>query len=137
MINYIEKSPRMHDAIVAAGYWLRQYDRVWVSSDDTAVQAIIDNYDPLPDAKKDAKQRIKKEASNRTAEIYPNSDPKLAVDLYLSIKPEARKPLSGDLLLFKEIYEVVKAAIITINTMTDWKLVDAYDAANILPWPEG
>lgn len=43
-INYIEKGQGLHAAIAAAGHWLRQVDRVWQSSDDASVQAIIDAY---------------------------------------------------------------------------------------------
>ncbi len=51
MINYVEKGIGLHDAIAAAGHWLAQVDGVWESSDDVAVQAIIDAFDPLPEAK--------------------------------------------------------------------------------------
>ena len=44
MINYTEKGIGLHLAIGAAGHWLEQRDNVWVSSDDVAVQAIIDDY---------------------------------------------------------------------------------------------
>lgn len=44
MINYIDKGLGLHASIVAAGHWLRQHDGVWQSSDDVAVQAIIDAY---------------------------------------------------------------------------------------------
>lgn len=47
MINYIEKGEGLHIAIAEAGYFLGQNDKgEWVSSDDTAVQAIIDSYEP-------------------------------------------------------------------------------------------
>lgn len=51
MIDYIEKGPGLHAAIRAAGHWLREENGVLVSSNDVAVQAIIDSYDPLPEAK--------------------------------------------------------------------------------------
>lgn len=44
MIVYIEKGAGLHKAIEAAGHTMVQCDRVWVSSDDVAVQAIIDGY---------------------------------------------------------------------------------------------
>lgn len=44
MINYTEKGIGLHNEIFAAGHWLEQWDNVWVSSDDVAVQAIIDGY---------------------------------------------------------------------------------------------
>lgn len=44
MIHYTEKGAGLHDAIRSAGHWLRQVNDEWVSSDDAAVQAIIDGY---------------------------------------------------------------------------------------------
>lgn len=49
-IIYTEKGYGLHEAIRAAGHWLEQRDGVWISSNDTAVQAIIDAY-TLDDAK--------------------------------------------------------------------------------------
>lgn len=43
-IIYTEKGAGLHDAIAAAGHWLMEVDGQWVSSDDAAVQAIIDGY---------------------------------------------------------------------------------------------
>lgn len=44
MISYTEKGAGLHAAIESFGHWLRQVDGVWVSSDDAAVQSIIDSY---------------------------------------------------------------------------------------------
>ena len=46
------------ETIEASGHYLYFYNGVAVASDETAVQTIIDNYDPLPLAKKEAKQRL-------------------------------------------------------------------------------
>lgn len=43
MIQYIEKCG-LHEAIRRAGHWLHQHDNIWISSDDVAVQALIDGY---------------------------------------------------------------------------------------------
>jgi hypothetical protein len=43
-IIYTEKGIGLHQAIEAAGYSLWQHDGVWMSTNDTAVQAIIDGY---------------------------------------------------------------------------------------------
>jgi hypothetical protein len=51
MIQYAEKGSGLHAAIRKAGHWLREENGVFVSSDDEAVQAIIDTFDPLPEAK--------------------------------------------------------------------------------------
>lgn len=44
MINYVEKGAGLHQAISKAGHSLRQENGIFVSSDDDAVQAIIDGY---------------------------------------------------------------------------------------------
>lgn len=44
MITYIEKGYGLHETISAAGHWLAQSGGEWRSSDDVAVQAIIDSY---------------------------------------------------------------------------------------------
>lgn len=53
MIQYIEKGAGLHDAIAAAGHSLARVDGVWVASDEAAVQAIIDAYDPAATARAD------------------------------------------------------------------------------------
>ena len=59
MINYTEKGYALHDAIKLAGHSLVEHNREWVSSDDVAVQAIIDSFDPLPYAQSDANAKVK------------------------------------------------------------------------------
>jgi hypothetical protein len=43
-IQYTEKGYGLHLAIAAAGHRLEQRDGAWISSDDDAVQAIVDSY---------------------------------------------------------------------------------------------
>lgn len=43
-INYIEKGSALHAAVQSAGHWLREENGAWVSSNDEAVQAIIDGF---------------------------------------------------------------------------------------------
>lgn len=51
-ISYVEKGIGLHDAIEAAGHSLVQVDGEWIASDEAAVQAIIDTYEPpAPDPK--------------------------------------------------------------------------------------
>ena len=57
MIDYIEKGAGLHRAVAAAGHWLEQRDGVWISSDDTAVQAIIDGY-TLAQAKTEKRREV-------------------------------------------------------------------------------
>lgn len=74
MINYIEKGSDLHKRITEAGHWLIQRDGVWVSDDDTAVQTIIDAYDPLPPARAEAIGRVKQSAANKYGE-YASAAP--------------------------------------------------------------
>jgi len=143
-INYTEKGLWLHEAIEEAGYSLMQVDGVWQSSDDVAVQAIIDSFDPLPYAQTEKRDEIKAEAAMRASVIYSflETDPKQAVDfynfaedLYLSITPGSREPLSGRLLAFKEIRDAAVAAIATVNAETDWQAVMAYDVVTTPAWP--
>lgn len=64
MINYTEKGAGLHAAIATAGHWLVEHDGVWMSDNDTAVQAIIDNYNPLPGAQLDAIALVDQAASD-------------------------------------------------------------------------
>lgn len=43
-VQYTEKGYQVHSKIQAAGHWLRQENGVWISSNDVAVQSIIDSY---------------------------------------------------------------------------------------------
>lgn len=71
MINYTEKGIGLHDAVAAAGHWLAQVDGVWVSSDDVAVQAIIDAFDAKGWALPVVQARIKEEARQRIVAVMP------------------------------------------------------------------
>ena len=110
---------------------------------DVAIQAIVDAYDPLPDEKTQAIERVLLEASQRAATIYTFIDPtrdqavglyQFASDLYLSIVPAGREALSGRLLQFKDVHDKAQAAIAQVNWMTDFLLVRAYDAINDPGW---
>lgn len=57
MIAYTEKGAGLHEAIARAGHLLRQENGVFVSSNDAAVQAIIDGY-TLDDAKSHKSEQI-------------------------------------------------------------------------------
>ncbi len=64
-IIYTEKGPGLHAAIRKAGHWLRDENGVFVSSDDAAVQSIIDTYDPLPEAKSAKWRKVQAERDRR------------------------------------------------------------------------
>ena len=70
-INYVEKGAARHEAIRKAGHSLKEIDGVWVASDDKAVQAIIDGFDPLADQQVKKAAEAKEEASRRIVAIVP------------------------------------------------------------------
>ena len=74
MINYAEKGAGLHRAIAAAGHRLEQRDGIWISSDDVAVQAIIDGY-TLAQAKDYKKRAVSAKAREKydavTAGVSP------------------------------------------------------------------
>jgi hypothetical protein len=57
MIDYVEKGAGLHRAVTDAGHWLEQRDGVWISSDDDAVQRIIDDY-TLEQAKAEKRREV-------------------------------------------------------------------------------
>lgn len=75
-INYIDKGPSLFDAIRAAGHTLICESGVWVASDNAAVQAIIDNHDPLPAMRADllAQVAAKRIAVQQTGLSYAFPD---------------------------------------------------------------
>lgn len=70
-INYTEKGAGLHEAITAAGHWLAQVDGVWQSSDEVAVQAIIDGY-TLADACKCPIVQVKSIARGKILTFLPD-----------------------------------------------------------------
>lgn len=77
MITYSEKGHWLHDEIEAAGHTLSRIDGVWVSSNDAAVQAIIDSFDPKPYAQAEAIQAIDAAAGQARARyitVQPGQD---------------------------------------------------------------
>lgn len=148
-INYTDKGPHLIEAITAAGHWLKNRDHVYISSDDVAVQAIIDAFDPLPDAKLDKIAELKREAAKRANSIYgfmsgedEETEPSdvgayvdLMIDLYTSIKANSREPLSGRLLEMSNLRTALNDATAAINALNDWEAVMAYDVLNTPSWP--
>ena len=138
MIAYTEKGYYLHDEIKKQGHQLANKNGQWVSSDDAAVQLIIDSYDPLPVAKKGAISRVKKEGSRLAAEIYPFIDPESeeAVGLYMFAQDLWQGgALPPRLKAFKNIFDAASAAIADIKLISDWQAADAYDAVNTPLWP--
>lgn len=134
MIVYIEKGRYLHAAIRKAGHWLLEENGVWKSSNDAAVQAIIDNFDPLPDYKTERVAAIKAEGLARIQAVFPaiNSFDELALirELFLSILPAARSPTANWQRMI-DIYTAGRNAVMVVNSATTKAQVDAVSPA----WP--
>jgi uncharacterized protein YbjT (DUF2867 family) len=87
-INYIEKGAGLHAAIAAAGHRLTDIDGVWVASDEQAVQAIIDAYDPLPPAQEAKISAINAECRSRLFNRFGDPAEQVSRSLGLYGAPE-------------------------------------------------
>lgn len=146
-IVYIEKGFWLHQYLAEFGYHLEDVDGVWIGypeGNDDEINALIAAFDPLPYAIAAKVDEIKAEAAHRASNIYSflETDPdksidfyKFAQDLYLSIAPEARNGLTGNLLDFKNVRDAAADAIAVVSAYTDWQVVMAYDVVNDPTWP--
>lgn len=162
-INYTEKGIGLHDAIAAAGQWLH-FDsaRGWVASDEAAVQAIIDGYDPLPLALAAKWLEIQAERERRKNAGYSaggyrfHSDPDSRIQQLGLVMMGASLPagiqwktLGGGFVtmtpqlagaIFQAtaagdtaIFAAAEAHRAAINAMTDWQAIADYDFSG--GWP--
>ena len=133
-ILYTEKGVGLHDAIRAAGHQLEQRDGVWWSSNDAAVQAIIDAYDPLPDIKAAKIASIKADGVARAAALFPAIKDfdhlALVRDLVLSIAPASRA-LTSRITTLGAIWTAGSNAAASVNAATTAEQVAAVTPA----WP--
>lgn len=138
MINYTEKGAGMHQTIYDAGYRLENIDGVWISDNDTAVQIIIDNYDPIPEYKAEKIAELKQEAVDRANTKYSNinsfDDMLMIRDIVLSINAGSRTLTTG-IQFIADIYQAGSAASSVINAMTLETDIKNYDVVNTPAWP--
>lgn len=124
----------MHDAIRAAGHWLVQQDGAWVSSNDAAVQALIDDYNPLADQKATRVALIKAEGLVRINTTFPAitslDEVSFYAELWLSIAPAARAATAPFQKIIN-IYSAAKTAIVSVNAATTKAQIDAV----VVAWP--
>lgn len=76
MITYIEKGPYLHAALEAAGLHLSNQGGIWMydPAQETAIQNLINTFNPLPPAQADAIAKINAAVDNVLAKIvapYP------------------------------------------------------------------
>lgn len=84
MINLNDKYGYVTEEINRQGYQLIKIDNKWHSTDDNAVQAIIDSYDPIPDARAEAISRINKQSQTYMQAIedeYPEFEKRTWTEL--------------------------------------------------------
>ena len=75
MITYNSKHPHIMNEINKQGHSLMSINGEWVSSNDVAVQAIIDSFDELVPARTEAKARIVEQSQSYMQQIeseYPS-----------------------------------------------------------------
>ena len=114
------------------GHSLSQVDNAWTSSNDEAVQAIIDNYDPLPEAKAEAIAAIKARAGELIEANMPSWKQSNTLREIVSIKGNGGTMSASDTLAvdtLEDKFAYLDAIRIqsdndeaSINAQTDWKL---------------
>ena len=150
MIQYTEKGIRLHEAIRKLGHYIAESDGMWVSSDDDAVQAIIDAFDPLAAALPDKVAAIKAEAQRRIYLVLPayKQTNLMAQGLQNTLTygddstkwPADQQALKAYTdarwLRIKALRDASNAIEAKLNAMTDWQQLEAYDATTDADWPE-
>lgn len=144
-INYIEKGIGLWTAIRAAGFtkfmgvngvYLADPDNPSDTSNDAAIQTIINNYDPLPLYKSDAINGIKATALTKMQTLFPAIvDVNMVIliaELWKSIAAAARNPTANWTTLVN-IYTTAVNGIASVNAATTEPGVDAAVAA--ITWP--
>lgn len=127
-INYTEKGIGLHDAIQRAGYWLTEGPNGWESSNDVAVQGIIDGYDAIGAVRAARIGAIKADGLARINSAFPAivsiDEVAFYAEFWLSIAPAARLPTAP----FKrviDIYSAAKTAIASVNAATTQAAINA------------
>ena len=125
------------------GFTYSWVDNILTAADVPALLLAADAYDPLDYVKSLKVEEIKQESRVRANAIYPFIDVEageaeafyqFAEDIYLSIAPASRQPVSGNLLAFQNVKNARVSAIATVNGYTTEAEVDAYDAVNTPAW---
>jgi len=119
MINYIEKGLGLHTAIRDAGYALTQKNNIWVSSDDTAVQVIIDNYDQVPVLRAELKAKLVIDSQDFVNEAILKQYPKFEVDTWQNQLRDANSYIADN-----------NATVPTLEALATQRSITKLDTAN-------
>lgn len=144
MITYTEKGKWMHDAISDAGHSLHQVENGdWISSNDIAVQAIVDSFDPLPFAKAEKIKQLKIEGLRRVNlvydsdgidEVFPSVGHfKMLLDIENTY--DRSGAVAPRLLEVNNNLTAYENALSAINAGVDWQVVMSYDVVGTPLWP--
>ena len=144
IFNYNDTDGGLLKAIQDAGYNLSEVDGVIVSSDDIAVQAIIDAYDPLPYAKRLKRAALRSEYRNRLILIYPDAEDMteshfdvvidISFDVFRSVI-NASRAANADWQNVIDTRQARRGARNAINALLNVEDVRAYDVVNAPAWP--
>ena len=137
MINYDGRfGLRLRNHLKSLGYdlWYENFQdgtSSWMSSSDTEVQPLVDNFDALTTAKNSAKDRIGVKATELLNIIYPHAPngKYMALSFIKYTLDVSKTPFTSRVQQIEQIRIKAKVKIAEVNAMTDWKLVDAYDAS--------
>ena len=146
MINY-QTLPGLAENLKQNGYQVIKRDGVFVGYDsdgnsseiiDSAINALIAGYAPLETARSLKVAEIKSEGLSRISAVFPAlsdlDELKLEQERWLSIAPAARQATT-DYQQAIDIYVAARNAITSINSETDWTVVNAYDVLTGPSWP--
>lgn len=146
MINY-QTLPGLAENLEQSGYRVIKRDGVFVGYDsdgnsseliDSAINVLIAGYDPIDFVKAEKSDAIKAEGLSRISAVFPAlndlDELKLEQERWLSIAPAARQPTT-DYQQAIDIYVAARNAITSINSETDWAVVNAYDVVTGPAWP--
>jgi hypothetical protein len=124
MINFIEKGAGLHSAIKEAGHRLWHENRNTYSTNDAAVQVIIDNYNPLPLTKIDAKKRLV-EQFNKLMEGLESEYPEVEKRTFTKQETEARLYIEDSSALTPTLSPIATARGMSLTELANRTIVKA------------
>lgn len=144
MIIWNEKGKGLHRALSEAGLYVHHEMQNGIAvaigrgGNDAAIQAIIDNYDELPDRKVDKHNEIKTEALSRITTIFPAitdlDELQLVVEQWKSVVPAARQATT-DFQSMIYTYQAARDGIVEVMALVDVDSVKAFNPQTDIVWP--
>ena len=147
MPTWIEKGNGLHRELYIAGYsratrdgqavYKRLDRQPLTQADEAAVQAIINNYDPLEDYKKEKIKAIREETARRAQEINEAATADMLELLFGVLQAANVNPqgLTGDLRELVRLRQAARGGIQAVRDLTDPEAVRAFDVSTDISWP--